>query len=66
MEKHTNLSKLALDTLENDSLEQIKGGASNTTRGVSLRSNQDDKRRERPGGIQTQVRGRSLWGREDE
>lgn len=64
MEKHTNLSKLALEVLENEAINQIKGGTS--VRGASLRSNQDDKRRERPGGIQTQVKGRSLWGRDTE
>lgn len=62
MEKHTNLSKLELDIMENEALNQVKGGTGSTVRGTSLRSSQDDKRRERPGGLQTQVR--SMWGKE--
>lgn len=64
MEKYTNLSKLELDVMENEALHQVKGGTATTRNGTSLRSSQDDKRRERPGGIQTQVRGRAMWGKE--
>lgn len=62
MRENTNLSKLELEIMENEAISQIKGGATTPVNGVGLRSSQDDKRRERPGGIQTQVKGRTLWG----
>jgi hypothetical protein len=66
MEKHTNLSKLQLESLSNNALEHIKGGVSTNNNTLGIRNQQDDKRRERPGGIQTQVKGKSFFSRSND